>query len=305
MARTKKSQTVPGKWTDSWFMQLTPQDKLVFLYVIDNCDYIGVYELNEKLMRTQIGFSQKVDLQDCLKNISEKVEPFKNGKNFWVKNYIRIQFGVLGTNSSIHISVLKELFKYRNNEQIGNCFKAFLQENEANFCTLQVPYKYPKRTAEKREEREEKNINTVNTNNNTISTLQVPYKYPTNPHTPAHAAEEPPPGFVRLVRERKPKIPDKETVLRAFMQQGGTLEQAEAFYNKHEAFGWEIQGNPIRNFTTLIPNFLNTWQKIRNATHTDDPAEMAKKAHQRAVDEANRTAARLSALNHATTSRGY
>ena len=60
---------------------------------------------------------------------------------------------------------------------------------------------------------------------------------------------------------RKPKIPTFDEVHRAFLAQGGTKEQAEAFFNKHSGTEWFLNGSPIVNFTSLIPNFLNRWKE--------------------------------------------
>jgi hypothetical protein len=59
---------------------------------------------------------------------------------------------------------------------------------------------------------------------------------------------------------RKPFIPTEDQVKEAFVLRGGTIEQAEKFFNKHQATGWFIQGSPITSYTSLIPGFISAWK---------------------------------------------
>lgn len=58
-----------------------------------------------------------------------------------------------------------------------------------------------------------------------------------------------------------PPLPEVE---RVFLQQGGTREMAEAFFNKHSAMGWAMKGSEIKNFSYLIPSFIINWNKINS-----------------------------------------
>lgn len=60
---------------------------------------------------------------------------------------------------------------------------------------------------------------------------------------------------------RKPTIPDLSEVRQVFYQQGGTEEQAEKFYAKHNATGWYLNNSPIKSFSSLVPGFIREWNK--------------------------------------------
>lgn len=63
---------------------------------------------------------------------------------------------------------------------------------------------------------------------------------------------------------RKPTIPTFEEVHRAFLQRGGNEEMAQKFYDKHSTVDWFLNGSPIKNFTGLIPSFIENWKRYES-----------------------------------------
>lgn len=62
----------------------------------------------------------------------------------------------------------------------------------------------------------------------------------------------------------------KEEVLRIFLNQGGTKEMAEQFFNKHEAGGWiGSNGHPIKNFSPLVSNYIINWKNNEKRTSSN------------------------------------
>lgn len=59
---------------------------------------------------------------------------------------------------------------------------------------------------------------------------------------------------------RKPNIPTLQQVQEAFFRKGGSMEQAQKFYSKHEATGWYLNNSPIKAFASLIPGFISAWK---------------------------------------------
>jgi hypothetical protein len=68
MAKTRN--TVLNKWNDVWFSKLTPQAKLIWLYLCDNCDHVGVYEFNEDKIRQDIRFTGHVVIKKHIRELS-------------------------------------------------------------------------------------------------------------------------------------------------------------------------------------------------------------------------------------------
>jgi hypothetical protein len=113
-----KRFTVTEKWNDEWFTKLTPQAKVLWEYLTDNCDISGVFEINLELMRFRIRFSPQVDilkhiqeLNDVCKElgIEDRIEWFTDKRRVWIRNFIKVQYGILSEKSSTHRGVMKAL----------------------------------------------------------------------------------------------------------------------------------------------------------------------------------------------------
>lgn len=67
--------TATDKWRDPWFCSLTPQDKLFWLYVCDNCDHAGIWQVNWPLVKFHLGdyqFKQEI-FNGRIEYISEEI----------------------------------------------------------------------------------------------------------------------------------------------------------------------------------------------------------------------------------------
>jgi hypothetical protein len=60
---------------------------------------------------------------------------------------------------------------------------------------------------------------------------------------------------------REPSIPTSEEVLEVFVRSGGTKEMATKFFQTHSATGWFYRGSPIRNFSAMVPGYIQSWLK--------------------------------------------
>jgi hypothetical protein len=58
-----------GLFDDSWFMGLSKDGKLLWLYLITKCDHAGIIDFNEKLCRVQTGI-EKID--DAFKQLGNR-----------------------------------------------------------------------------------------------------------------------------------------------------------------------------------------------------------------------------------------
>ncbi|NMB81910.1 MAG: hypothetical protein GYA14_08835, partial [Ignavibacteria bacterium] len=60
--------TNTDKWADSWFANLKPIEKLLFIYLYENCDIAGFIEINLKRWAVDIGAELKT-IEGALKGL--------------------------------------------------------------------------------------------------------------------------------------------------------------------------------------------------------------------------------------------
>ena len=122
-----KILTECNKWGDNWFMKLSPQAKLIWIYVCENCDKAGVYEKNEALLKMQIGFSDKVNLDVFFSELDERVIWWQDKSRIWIKNYIKHQYGKLSEKSHPHRKVIEKCSEYLDNDSTPEKVKIFFK----------------------------------------------------------------------------------------------------------------------------------------------------------------------------------
>jgi len=104
-----KRFTETGKWKKKWIRELSPEMKLFWFYLLDNCDHAGIWEVDIKLAAFQI--EVELDESEILNTFNRKIVPFKPGKWF-VPKFIVYQYGELNKSNRAHLSVIKILTKY-------------------------------------------------------------------------------------------------------------------------------------------------------------------------------------------------
>lgn len=94
-----KRFTDTEKWIkDKWFSELEPKYKLFWLYLIDNCDNVGVWEVNLRIANMLIGYEYSID--SLLVVFEDKVHVMHDGNKWWVTSFIQFQHGKLDPESS-------------------------------------------------------------------------------------------------------------------------------------------------------------------------------------------------------------
>lgn len=143
---------------------------------------------------------------------------------------------------------------------LGNDFSAwqvlqskFVQDENKNFFNERLAAEVRKREkySESRSRNRKKNICTNISKSYDEHMLNIPE---TGTETGIDAFEK---GAGKTLKN-SPKI---EEVERVFLQQGGTREQALYFFNQYESVEWKMKGQDIKNFSSLVGNFIRNWHK--------------------------------------------
>lgn len=83
-----KRLTDTNKWKNPWFRKLPTDYKILFLYILDECDNVGVLHIDPEL----ISYTIKIDIsvQGMRDHLSDKISFLSNDKVI-VKNFMSYQ----------------------------------------------------------------------------------------------------------------------------------------------------------------------------------------------------------------------
>ena len=84
-----KRFTDTDKWRKGWFCKLSPEMKLFWIYILDNCDSAGIWDINFELAEFQIGL--KLDI-DKIHQIFKKQVIEVNNSKWFILDFIDFQY---------------------------------------------------------------------------------------------------------------------------------------------------------------------------------------------------------------------
>lgn len=105
-----KRFTDTEKWKRPWFRELPIQYKILWLYILDNCDMAGVWYVDIKLASFYI--ENKIKKEDAIKYLSKQIKIIDNGARWWITDFVNFQYGELRESSRVHLAIIDLLKKY-------------------------------------------------------------------------------------------------------------------------------------------------------------------------------------------------
>lgn len=97
-------------WEDDWFIKLSRDHKIFWMFVKDTCDHAGIWRTNISTFKKI--HKSRVEIQEALKAFNEdkdRVLVLPNGRWFLI-NFIPFQYGrVLNLRNRVHESIVKIL----------------------------------------------------------------------------------------------------------------------------------------------------------------------------------------------------
>jgi ribosomal protein L12E/L44/L45/RPP1/RPP2 len=103
-----KRFTDTEKWSHAWFRKLSPKYKCAWSYLLDKCDYAGIWLEDFEAMSFNIG--EPIEAGEFEKVFSGKVKKIDSDK-YLIEAFIDFQYGELNPNNKVHKSVIKKLEK--------------------------------------------------------------------------------------------------------------------------------------------------------------------------------------------------
>ena len=105
-----KRMTDTDKWKKRFVRDLSPQHKLLWFYILDDCNHAGIWEVDIEVASIRVGYELIYDMLP--ESFLDKIVIFDNGDKWFIPDFIDFQYGELNPNSNVHKSVISLLQRY-------------------------------------------------------------------------------------------------------------------------------------------------------------------------------------------------
>lgn len=105
-----KRFTDSTKWSKPFIRCMKAPYKLLWLYILDECDHAGIWQVDFEVAQVKIG--ERINLETALQQLNGKIYPFADGEKWFIPDFIDFQYGVLNPENRAHNSVIQLLNKY-------------------------------------------------------------------------------------------------------------------------------------------------------------------------------------------------
>lgn len=106
-----KRFTDTNKWKKPFIRGLSGPYKLLWMYLCDDCDHAGIWQVDFEMARFIIG--EKVNLETAKKAFTDKIIEVENGTKWFIPSFIEFQYPAgLNQQNNAHSSVISQLKKY-------------------------------------------------------------------------------------------------------------------------------------------------------------------------------------------------
>lgn len=105
-----KRFTDTEKWKKPFIRSLEAPYKLLWFYILDDCNHAGIWEVDIEVAEIRIG--EKLSVLYALEKFGSRVQKISETKWF-IPDFISFQYGELNEKNRLHLSVLQILNKYK------------------------------------------------------------------------------------------------------------------------------------------------------------------------------------------------
>ena len=106
-----KRFTDTEKWKKPFIRGLQGAYKLLWLYICDDCDHAGIWQVDIEVAAIRIG--EKIDSKEAIKSFDEKIIIFDKGNKWFIPSFLEFQYpSGLNPDNRAHNSVIILLEKY-------------------------------------------------------------------------------------------------------------------------------------------------------------------------------------------------
>lgn len=204
---------------DSWWRKLSPPGKLIWIYLCDNCDAIGLCDFDRDLVAADIGLKVTPAWHG---EFGDRIQVLKSGKVFLTK-FIDFQYGELSEACAPHRRIIKMV-------------------SDRGLTRTTLGYQYPSATLELPLA---KGTGTLKDNNGKEEERKGSGEVVGGEPNPEAVAIPIPP----LTNRARGTIDDVKLLCASL---GLPVTDAEWFFHKCEANGWTNAGKPIKDWQATV-----------------------------------------------------
>ena len=106
-----KRFTDTEKWKKGFIKKLSPELKLLWFYVLDDCDISGLWQVDIEVASIRIGVN--IDISKAISEFDENIIIIDNGEKWFIPSFLEFQYGSqLSKTNNVFRSIEKILNKY-------------------------------------------------------------------------------------------------------------------------------------------------------------------------------------------------
>jgi hypothetical protein len=106
-----KRFTDTEKWKKPFIRGLQGPYKLLWLYICDDCDHAGIWQVDLEVAEIRIG--EKINKLEAIKSFGDKIIMFDDGNKWFIPSFIEFQYpSGLNPDNRAHSSIIHLLEKY-------------------------------------------------------------------------------------------------------------------------------------------------------------------------------------------------
>ncbi len=105
-----KRFTDTDKWKKKFIRGLEASYKLLWFYILDDCDHAGIWHVDMEVARIKVG--ENISESGALEFFAGKILVFDDNEKWFIPDFIEFQYGSLSENNRAHLSVINVLTRY-------------------------------------------------------------------------------------------------------------------------------------------------------------------------------------------------